>query len=351
MTKELFRKYTEGRCNPQERTEIENWLHTCSENELDALMQQIWDDSEHEVMPADKATRMWKTLSGTILQPAAKVVGMYPRTKWSVAIAAAVIFIITMVWTSQKKQEMPALVQKPQLPSADTNIVDWAQVVNTSEKEKPVRLEDGSKITLFPASSITYSSKFGTGRRDIFLEGKAVFEVAKDSLHPFTVYSADIATTALGTKFMIDAGAHNSFIQVHLYEGKVVVKTGKHALNSWAKQEFLLPGDVLKYEIGRKTAAVKHNRPKQKQQDSKYSTARKTGGLAFKNEELPSVFEKIKQAYRINIIYSKADITGMYFTGSISQTSSLSGTLRIITQMNGLTLEEQNGKYIIRKTE
>lgn len=351
MTKELFQKYTEGRCNLQEGKEVEEWLRTCQEYELNQLMLQIWNDPSNRPMPPEQTDEMWKKLSSIVTQkPAGRVINMFPRKKWVAAAAAVAIFITAMIFTFQKKQQLPALAQetKAVIQAPDSNIIDWSEVVNTNSKNKTVILDDGSKVTLFTASSLTYRTKFGAESRDIFLDGKALFEVAKDSERPFTVHSGAIATTALGTKFLVDAGTGSSAIHVKLYEGKIVVKSGKYAANSWAKQEFLLPGDEFRYDINNRTTAVNHESKADKKENSKALRLRE---LVFNNEELEAVFQKMKEEYHIDIVYSKADITGMYFTGSISQTSSLSGTLRIITQMNGLNLKEENGKYIIRKEE
>lgn len=349
MTKELFLKYIEGCCNPQEKIKAEEWLRTCKPEELDSLMLDIWDNKDNPTMPVTEADKLWRTLSATIMkpQPTAKIVGMLTLKKWAVAIAALVILAIGITWVSQKKQTPVIVHQSATL--VETPVINWVHVMNTSEKENLVRLEDGSEVWLFPKSTLTYREKPGKDRRDLFLDGKALFQVAKDSTRPFTVYCGDIATTALGTRFLVDGSCHTNSIQVRLYEGKVVVRTGKYPLKNWTRQEFLLPGEELNFNMDNQLAVVKHNRIKEVK--VKYETARPAKELVFTNEELYNVFEKIKQQYKVNIKYSKADIKGMYFTGSISQNSALTNSLRVITQMNGLSLKEEHGKYIIQKTE
>jgi ferric-dicitrate binding protein FerR (iron transport regulator) len=343
MTKELFQKYIDGRCNPQERKRAEEWLHTCTPGEMDDVMVQLWNDKENPGMPAEQTSEMWKTLSATVMkqQPTAKVVGLFPGKKWAVAVAALAILAIGIIGSSQKKQATDALAWKAQPTIVDTTVVDWAHTINTGEKEKLVALQDGSEVLLFPKSTLTYRTRFGTDRRELFLDGKAIFQVAKDAQRPFTVYSGDIATTALGTRFLVDAISKNTSIHVQLYEGKIVVKTGKYALHSWKKQEFMQPGDELNYTIASQHTIVKQ----------KHTVAQSSKELNFNNEQLYIVFDRMKKKYKVDIKYNKADLTGMYFTGSISQTSSLSNSLQVITQMNGLRLKEEHGKYIIQKTE
>src|SRR5690606_14332062 len=62
-------------------------------------------------------------------------------------------------------------------------------------------LPDGSRVVLNSRSSITYSTDFGNGQREMFLLGEAFFEVAKDTLRPFIVHTGNLSTRALGTSF------------------------------------------------------------------------------------------------------------------------------------------------------
>ena len=83
-------------------------------------------------------------------------------------------------------------------------------------------LPDGSKIAMNAGSSLRFIKGFENDRRVLHLEGEAYFEVQKDSLRPFIVYTGKVSTTAIGTSFNISAYKPDS-VNVYLLTGKAVV--------------------------------------------------------------------------------------------------------------------------------
>lgn len=85
------------------------------------------------------------------------------------------------------------------------------------------RLADGSHVTLNSGSKLSYLKEFAPDKRELFLEGEAYFEVAKDSLRPFVVHTDRISTKALGTSFNIKAFPHENQA-ISLITGSVMVE-------------------------------------------------------------------------------------------------------------------------------
>lgn len=89
-----------------------------------------------------------------------------------------------------------------------------------------ITLKDGSYITLSKGAKLTVERSFPAETRDVYLEGDAVFKIAKSKKHPFIVHGAAYQTKVLGTVFKVTQKG-NAFV-VDLFEGKVeVVKTEK----------------------------------------------------------------------------------------------------------------------------
>lgn len=84
-------------------------------------------------------------------------------------------------------------------------------------------LSDGSQVFLNSGSKLRYIKNFERDRREVFLEGEAFFEVARDSLRPFTVLTGKVKTTALGTSFNIRSYAPEA-LDISLLTGKVAVE-------------------------------------------------------------------------------------------------------------------------------
>ncbi|WP_114749683.1 FecR family protein [Pleomorphovibrio marinus] len=106
-------------------------------------------------------------------------------------------------------------------------------------------LQDGSKVILNSGSTLRYVKNFEAERRELFLTGEAYFEVAKDSLRPFTVRTGPVSTTALGTSFNISAYENESH-DVSLLSGRVNVVLGFEQ----PYQIDLHPGEALNVEVG-----------------------------------------------------------------------------------------------------
>src|SRR6202000_2790670 len=94
-----------------------------------------------------------------------------------------------------------------------------------------------------PGSSITYQQAFEAHARTIQLEGRALFEVVKDSLRPFTVLAKGYATTALGTRFIVDAT--KPVVSIRLLKGRIVVNAIAGASIAM-KRVYLAPGQEIR---------------------------------------------------------------------------------------------------------
>ncbi|WP_143961248.1 FecR family protein [Litoribacter populi] len=101
----------------------------------------------------------------------------------------------------------------------NTPIENTYSVENGVGMKKKIRLPDGSRVTLFHNSSISYGERFGENR-NVKLKGKAFFEVVADSIHPFQVISDGLTTRVLGTSFQVES--HQKTVAVR--SGKVQVR-------------------------------------------------------------------------------------------------------------------------------
>jgi len=94
-----------------------------------------------------------------------------------------------------------------------------AIVLSAQDQMETFELPDGSVITLDAGSSISYQDNFVENRSLELLEGKAFFDVVKQSGDPFLVEAGSSEVTVLGTRF--DVQLNTQEIQVNLQEGSV----------------------------------------------------------------------------------------------------------------------------------
>ena len=108
------------------------------------------------------------------------------------------------------------------LPFGRNLIPGQETVVYSGASQKEVRLADGSRVLLYPNSTLTFAKTFTTGpQRIVTLSGKAFFEVSYAPERPFFVFTDNLITRVLGTSFWIDS--RKSLNEVKVESGRVRV--------------------------------------------------------------------------------------------------------------------------------
>jgi transmembrane sensor len=307
------------------------------------------------------ATKKESLKGVTISQPDDAGVARLRRMIVAMAVAAAALAFIIILpkqhMLIQQSAGKRAYVQAS-VPAIKESIV--RHEVNSSGKRKRVSLQDGSEVVLYDKSEVTFTEPFSGNRRDITLKGKASFKVAKDKTRPFTVYSFDLATTALGTVFTVTAFENAAEISVRLYEGKVVIKSsGKHQAKL-LHDYYLNPGQQLVYNNLSCLAKMSEfnlagmlplnevKAPKSRE-DPQLPENLKGSWNMFNNQSLAHVFDQLKILYNTDIRYSPQDLKNMYFIGKLETSDSLSLILNKITSLNNLKLVKTDSAYIITR--
>jgi ferric-dicitrate binding protein FerR (iron transport regulator) len=195
-------------------------------------------------------------------------------------------------------------------------------------------------------------------KRDISLKGKASFKVAKDKTKPFTVYSGDIATTALGTEFVVTNYERDQIITVRLLEGRVVIKSIDSAEEKLKTAFYLMPGQELLYnkrsvyaEVRKFSNDVSQFKYKGNKSADNPSLPESNDGswFMFNNQSLPDILDQLKAMYAIDIVYNRSELEKLYFIGKFNKSDSVEYILRNIARANRLKLSKENNRFIIRK--
>ena len=231
---------------------------------------------------------------------------------------------------------------------------------NNGNRLVTVKLPDGTIVSLSPNSEIKYKENFDGDKRDLMLEGEAVFEVAKDSSRPFTVYSGEIATTALGTRFRVSTLKDKNRIIVELYEGKVVVKPTVATNNK--KDDFVLhPGNAIAFDrlenaIGfvnmhlAEPLTLKQTEPDVAKSKKRFSSPLKTDDIQFENQPISEVFNYLSEKHHVKIIDSTGRLSAIGFVGRIKENEPVEAVLTNISSMNGykVNADSANRVFVIR---
>ena len=276
--------------------------------------------------------RIQKTIATCHLEK--EIVPIWQR-KWIITSAAACVLVLIglVFWGSFFS---PKSLYEQQIASLESILLEK---VNTSPQQLLVNLPDGSVALLSPQSRMSYSRDFVHNRK-VFLQGEATFEVVKNPENPFYVYANELITKVLGTRFVVNAFDKKMEVVVTVEHGQVSVyrdiKTQKQALEG----VLLMPNQQVVFE--RKTEQfIKTIVEKPILQPSKQN-------LSFEFDAMPvqEVFDRLEQAYGIELVYNSGTIKKCQLTASINE-ETLFQKLDIITQSIGATYEMVEGKVII----
>lgn len=345
IDKLIIERFLANRCDAEEAEQVHRYL-TDHPEALQQYLQQEWDginatgtlDSAH----AAAMFRQVQKNTGT-----GKVISM-KHLSW--VAAAAVLIIICCTWLYQPATKTTATRIVAATNTVTKNIAgpvyNWQQQHNRSGKIQKMILPDGSVVSLSPAAIVKYKQPFEPGKRDIYLEGEAFFEVVKDKTSPFTVYSGNLSTTALGTSFRVTTTP--AMVHVKLVTGKVVIRSTRQ-LPGWDKDVYLMPGQQMHYNTI--TSIVKVSDPDSNKQSSVTASAETHNKqeIVFDNTPMQAVLDKLMQRYKVPITYTKEELNGISFSGTVFYNDSLPVILQVIGRMNDLSVTRTDDGFYIKK--
>ena len=347
ISDELMRRFFQGSCNPAETEEILKCLETDPSMAEKYLGKKEWDEITILEYPFenDRTHRMLEKIRYSTYRQASSF-GKIAK----LAIAASLFLILAaglLVFRTK-----PNDLNQTVMTKKNHNI--WRTVTNGPGNIKDLILADGSIIQLDANSSISYPLPFPEDQREIRLKGKAFFKVAKDKKRPFTVFSGNISTTALGTQFTVDAPTDNKTITVRLHEGKVLINRLNYSRDEEHQSYYLDPNQELIYSISTGKISIDSFEGMYAHRNEPVTprtvVARKNGiAISFNREPVANVFLQLEKAYQVNLTYTPEGLRDYYFTGSFTRTDSLERILRIIGEANKLDISKTRSGYKINK--
>lgn len=219
--------------------------------------------------------------------------------------AAAVAALVVMFLPKAEQAKTSAYIYETSKASrvvkvsspADVKVVNSEEIVckahavkdNTIEvpegKQLKVTLPDGTIAWVNCGSTLSYSSSFGNGVREVRLQGEACFKVRHDALHPFVVKAGDITVHDIGTTFNVRSYADQPQ-HVTLVEGSAEVQNNGRAVR-------LQPGE---------DASVSERQLKVARVDTEDYTSWRNGIIPFNESDLHAVALYLCKWYGLNLI-------------------------------------------------
>jgi len=201
-------------------------------------------------------------------------------------------------------------------------------------KRDSLRLADGGRVILGPASQLIVAANYGQRVREVELHGEAYFDVVHDTTHPFVVHAGAATIRDIGTTF---AARNDSGAPV-----QVVVTTGSVALRSGSDSGAVLAaGDVGVVRADGRVSA-------QHEASTSPYLAWMRDSLVFREAPIAEVSGDLRRWYGIVLRVDDSSLARRHLTMTFAG-DPLDRVLRVIGLELGADVEHRGDSAIIRR--
>jgi len=207
-------------------------------------------------------------------------------------------------------------------------------------KKFRLQLSDGTFVHLNSGTTLKYPVKFITGEnRQVFLDGEAFFDVAKDKNHPFIVNADELNVRVLGTHFNVSNYPEDTATDVVLVEGSVGMYES-HTEFDAAKNTILKPGFKGSFNKGNAKILTKAV-------ITDIYTSWIDGGLTFRNMTFKNIITKLERRYNVTIINKNEKLANEKFNASFKE-ESIENVMSYFNDIHGIQYTIKNNQILIK---
>ncbi|MDR3261936.1 MAG: FecR family protein [Tannerella sp.] len=296
MDKNILQRYIEGQLSQKEKENVARWLDADEKNMKEFLIRRrIYD-----------ATLWSESLSERAANKAAEKKPPIKRAVYEILKIAAIFLI---VWagirflspTKPSTQELQTLMQTVHVPEG---------------QRAEITLSDRTNVWLNANTRLTFPSQFSDTERNVELDGEGYFKVARDESKKFTVKTEQYEVNVLGTEFNVKAYRKNHQFETALIEGSVEIKSSDDN-----EKMTLSP---LQYAYSKEGGLVRDYYVNYGQ------FSWKEGIIAFENESMRDIFERLELYYDIRIEVKNKTIPDAPYSGKFSTKDSIEHIMKVL---------------------
>lgn len=235
------------------------------------------------------------------------------------ATAAAGLIVVAVVRVAGK-EPAPAETRPPEETFATAN-----------RERAELRLSDGTRIRLAPASHIRVAADYGEVERAVYLEGQGYFEVKHDESRPFIVHAGTAIARDVGTDFAVRSYAEDRAVQV-------VVKSGAVAMSGVGR---LGAGDVGRLGVDG-TSSLTHGVAV----DALLSWL--DGRLVFHDAPLSTVIDELRRWHDADVRLADPKLGTLPFTGVLTD-ASFQSSVDLVAATLGLRVRRAGERVTLER--
>lgn len=172
-----------------------------------------------------------------------------------------------------------------------------------AKQDYQITLSDGTKVWLNSASKLQFPISFSGPQREVYIEGEAYLEVAKDVKKPFIVHTKNTDIKVLGTKFNLNTYNEN-LTKTALIEGAVLLTSNQKSVK-------LTPGQQGNHSLGQGFSISSFD------QDQTLSWI--NGVYYFQNSSLKEISSVINRWFDIEIVFETPQTADVRLSGMIEK--------------------------------
>ena len=303
--KSITEKYIKGKCTPEELEEaIILFADPYHNLELRPTLFEYWINEEKigtsEIPAEDLSVILDKVHHRINLEQNQKHKSRMMKLILTVSKIAAILIIGLLLGLSVqyfKKAE----------PVYFTSIAPKGSV-------SQMVLPDNSIVYLNAGSQLKYTVEGLKGKREVFLDGEAWFDITKNEKKPFVVHTPFYDVNVLGTQFNVKAHKNDAEIATTLEQGSVRITSSDNL--KLAQTTILQSGEQIVYNSVKNAIQVK-------KVETRMFTAWKDNKLIFINMNLKELIVILERKYGVDIQVTNDLILDYHYDGTIKNETIL----------------------------
>lgn len=200
------------------------------------------------------------------------------------------------------------------------------EVVVPYGRKSQLTLSDGTKVWLNAGSRLAFPASFSDDNREVWLEGEAYFEVAKDPAKKFFVRINDLSLQVLGTSFNVSAYGPDKTVETLLVTGSLSLSAKNNSLFG-AEEVILNPRQKATYSREVKDIEVKEVK------DVEIYTAWTSGWLSFSQQSLKDVAVRMERYYNVKFVFEDGFNSDHVISGKLDLKDSIDTVLDVLSDI------------------
>ena len=216
-----------------------------------------------------------------------------------------------------------------------SDVMSYHELVIPKCGEYRLRLADGSLVIMNSESRLRFPVEFSGAKREVYLEGEACFEVAKDTEKPFIVHTAKADVRVLGTVFNVSAYSGEINTKVTLVNGKVQVNAGSVEKLLIPDQQFVLNNETSEIVV--------------REVDAQNYIAWTDGLFRFDAMPLGQLMIRLGRWYDITYEFKDVSLQNLRFTGGFRKYDDIRHIVGMIGEITNVAFKVDGNKVIIDK--